>query len=309
MFTRNYLYRVIVLVVVIYLLFVPTPTNSLWWREAFNSGHTVLFVILSFFIYRQLKVTTRFSNDLAIYFLVLFIGLLFGVLIELLQKLVQREASLSDFYGDFFGLMAGLCLIAAYNLKKIQYKKLTTVFLIITGTVFLFTGVYPLIKLSWHYIERFNAFPVIADFDSNWSSSFVRFNNVDMLWVPGSKQDISLYPVRFNQGIYPAISVFETEPDWSNYQVLRMNIFSENEDNIVLGLRIHDDKHNQDSADRFNKKLIIQPGLNEIKISLNQVRHGPVNRELDLANVAAIKVFSSKLDEHILLEVSNIYLE
>jgi len=308
-FNRKNLCRNVVLAAVLCLLFVPIPANNLWWREVFNSGHTVLFAILSFIIYRQIRAVTRLSNGLAIYFFVLFVGMLLGILIELLQSLVQREISLNDLYADFFGLMTGLCVIAVYNLKKVQYKKLTIVFFVITGTGFFLSGMCPLIQLSWHYIERFNAFPVIVDFDGNWSSSFVRFDNTDMLPVPKSNQDRKLFPVRFNRGKYPGISIVEPEPDWSNYQMLRMNIFSENENNTALVLRIHDDKHNQDFSDRFNEKLIIKPGLNEIEILLKQVKHGPINRELDLANVAGIVLFSNKPDEQIQLEVSNIYLE
>lgn len=309
MLIRSNLYINLVLVILLGLLFVPFPTKSLWWREVFNSGHAALFASLSFVIYRHIATITRCSNALVIYFLVLLVGMLFGALIELLQSFVQRDASLNDLYNNFFGLLAGLCLIAAYNLKDIKCKRLIVVFFMAASGGFMLLAMSPLIQLSWHYVQRHNAFPVIVDFDANWSSSFVRFKNVDRLKRISSAQDKSLSSVRFNRGKYPGISVIEVEPDWSNYHLLRMNIFSEYERNIVLSLRVHDDKHNQDFSDRFNVSLTIHPGLNEIGVPLDQIARGPANRELDLTNIAGIVLFVGRLDAPMRLEVGSFYLE
>lgn len=298
-----------VLLVAVVVLLIPFPVKSLWWREAFNSGHAVLFAFLSFVIYRQIKAATRFENSLTIYVFVLFAGMLFGILIELLQTLVMREASLHDLYGDLLGLLAGLCLIAAQNLKAVQYKQLVVVFYLVASSGFMLLAMSPLIQLSWYYQQRHNAFPVIVDFDASWISRFVRFENVDILKHLSLGRDKPLHVVRFNRGKYPGISVFEPEPDWSSYHSLRMDIFSEYESKVVLVLRIHDNKHNQEFSDRFNMKLTIRPGRNEIGVPLDQVAHGPVSRELDLTNIAGIILFVSKLDAPIELEVSPIFLE
>ncbi len=306
---RSGLREKIVLVAALCLLFVPFPAESLWWREFFNSGHTVLFAILSIVIYRQIKANIHFSNVLVVYVLVLFVGMSFGVIAELLQGLMQRDPSLNDLYGDFFGLMAGLFLIAAYNLKDIQHKKLVAAPLIMASAGFILIGLSALIRLSWYYVERHDAFPVIIDFDASWSSRFLRFDNVEKLMHTNTTQRRGLFPFCFNRGEYPAISVVEPESDWTGYHSLRVDVFSENEKNVVLTLRIHDDKHNQDFSDRFNMKLPIRPGLNEIEVPLDRVERGPSSRKLDLANVAGIELFVSRLDEHIRLEVSNIFLE
>jgi len=296
-------------VVVFFLLFAPLPANTLWWREVFNSGHTVLFAVLSFVIYRRIKAVTRFSSNLVVYFLVLIAGISFGVLIELLQSFVQRDASLNDLYGDFFGLVAGLFLIAAYDLKDIQHKKLAAALLVMASIISILLGLFSLIQLSWCSVERRNAFPVIVDFGAEWSSRFVRFKNVDMLLRMSPGRGGALYPVRFNRGDYPGISVIEPEPDWSNYRLLRLNIYSEYEDDVAMSLRIHDDKHNNHFSDRFNMRLLIRPGLNRVEVPLDQVEHGPVGRELDMTHIAGIILFVAKVDDPVRLEVSNIFLE
>lgn len=309
MFIRSKLYRNIAWVVVFCLLFAPLPVNTLWWREVFNSGHTVLFAVLSFVIYRRIKAATHFSNNLAVYFLVLIAGISFGILIELLQSFAQRDASLNDLYGDFFGLLAGVLLIAAYNLRDIRHKKLVAAFLVMVASSFMLLGMFSLIQLSWYSIERRNAFPVIVDFGADWSLRFVRFKNVDTSLRMSPGRELALYPVRFNRGEYPGISVIEPESDWSNYRLLRLNIFSEYEHDVAMSLRIHDDKHNQYFSDRFNMRLLIRPGLNRVEVPLDQVERGPVSRDLDMTNIAGIILFVAKVDEPVRLELGNIFLE
>lgn len=307
MFVRTDFYRAISFVVIAVLLFASVPANNLWWREAINSGHTLLFVFFTFVIHSQINTRMRFSNVFVIYLFVLIIGMLLGVVIEVLQSVGQREASLNDLYRDFLGIMTGLSLLSLFNTKNTHYQKIAS---IIMAAGFLLLALYPLLQLSWHYIERHNAFPVVIDFNANWSSSFVRFNDAIMIKVSASHQyDSHLRLVQFNPGNYPGISVIEPEPDWSNYHNLRLKIVSMNELSHYMTLRVHDYKHNQGYSDRFNKKLLIQPGLNEFIISLNQIRYAPADRELDLKNIAGLILFSGRLKKPLRFSVSYIGLE
>ncbi len=77
----------------------------------------------------------------------------------------------------------------------------------------------------------------------------------------------------------------------------------------MLTIRVHDAKHNQDFSDRFNIRLQIRPGLNEIEIMLSQVVRGPSDREPDLENVAGIGLFVQKQDDFDRLEIERIFLE
>lgn len=311
MFAWNNLSRNIVLLAFVALFFIPLPAESLWWREAINSSHTLLFFILSFVIYHSIVRRYRSPNKIIIGIVVLFGGLLLGTVIEILQGLTQRESSLSDVYRDFYGISAALCLVGFINVKGFHDKKLTAVIYMFVGIAFLLSGLMPLIKLSWHYIERDSAFPVIVDFNADWSSSFVRFNNAEMIKVSAedrNKPD-GFYPVQFGRGKYPGISVIEPEPDWSDYHELHVKIFSNDERNIDLILRVHDRQHNQDHDDRFNKKLLIRPGQNEFEIALSQIQRGPAHRQLDLKNIAGLILFASRPQQPVQIEIGNIYLE
>ncbi len=136
MFVSRSFRRYIVLVVVLCLLLLPFPASNLWWREAFNGGHTILFAILSFSVFRQIKAAYHFSNSFTIYLIVLLLGVLFGALTELLQTFVLRSASLNDFYRDVFGLVAGLSLVTVYGLKEIRCRKsVVALLLLVSGSL------------------------------------------------------------------------------------------------------------------------------------------------------------------------------
>ena len=275
MFSRKYVFRGILLIVVLGMLFAPVSTESLWSSELLNSGHTILFVFVVFVIHPLVKMKVRKPNVLSVYFYVLALGFLLGVFIEILQTMVGREASLNDLYRNFFGLMAGIFLHAAFSIFDIYRKRLVAVFLVLCGVLFIYLGMAQLIRLSWHYIERADAFPVIADIDSRWISSFIRYN----------------------EGSYPGVALIEPEPDWSAYSYFRFKVHSANGYVTNLVLRVHDKMHNQEYSDRYNIKLEIKPGFNEFEVPLKSIRYGPVDRELELDNIAGVILYSRNQEE------------
>jgi hypothetical protein len=231
---------------------------------------------------------------------------LLGIAIELLQGLLQREASIDDLYRIFFGIVSGISLVSLTRQKTLRNKILMGMF----SLGFLFPGCASLFQVSWHNIQRAQAFPVILDFNAAWSSSFVRFDKTEMKLSSDKAGDNNhLFCIRFAAARFPGVSLIEPVPDWSAYRKLRFKVASGHNENMNLFLRIHDIYHDQHYQDRFNQKLIIHPGLNEIVISLAQIEKGPLNLDLDLTNIAGLILFLSKVEKSQLLEISNIYLE
>ncbi len=300
------LIKIASLFLLVCLLFLPFPTDSLWWREIFNVGHTALFFIVSLILYFKINTISKLSFRINKYFFVLVVGLLLGILIEYVQSFFQREASMDDLVKDFYGLMAGMVLVSATH-QRIKWKKNT----LVTGmVVFLFFGAYSFFQISWHYIQRSNAFPVIMAFDESWASSFLRFDKVELLGrfiVEG--ENVELFKLKFEPGLYSNVSMIEPEKNWSAYSALRFSVFSNNKQTIKLVLRIHDKKHNQNYSDRFNQQYSIQPGINAITVKLDKIKHGPEGRDLDMTNIAGIQLFLVNNKEFLFLDVSNFFLE
>ena len=303
---KKFLFLFVAGLIVVSLLLMPFSATNLWWTEVFNSGHVLLFLLISLVLYFWLSATFCFSSAAIIYLVVLVTGLLLGVAIEALQGLLQREASVDDLYRDFFGIVSGLGLVSLTRQKMLRNKILMGMF----SLGFLFLGSGSLFQISWHYIQRAQAFPVILDFNAAWTNSFVRFDKTEMkLSSDKAGGNNHLFRIRFVAARFPGVSIIEPVPDWSTYRKLRFKVASGHNENLNLFLRIHDVYHDQHYQDRFNQKLIIHPGLNEIVISLAQIEKGPLNRDLDLTNIAGLILFMSKVEESQLLEISNIYLD
>jgi hypothetical protein len=280
-------YRAVIFIVIAGRLFAPIQASNLWWREVLNSGHTVLFAFLFFVIYQQVKIRARGMRVFAVYLYAFLIAGLLGLLVEVLQAAGQRDFSLNDLVADFIGIVAGLSFLVAHTLLKAQRNKVVVMLFVISGIGFLLFGMSSVMRLSWHYVERANAFPVIMDFASNWSTSFVRLD----------------------KGRYPGVSIIEPESDWVNYHQLRLVIYSQSKRDIRLTLRVHDKAHNQERTDRFNMRLSILPGVNRFHVSLDDIQNAPIGRQLDMRNIAGVTLFTSKKEQWQQLEIKAISLE
>jgi hypothetical protein len=288
-------------------LFWPFAISNLWWREALNSGHVILFFFISLALYFVFSARSFFSSTVATYFVVLLTGLAIGVVIEISQTLFQREGSIEDLYKNFLGMMSGLGFIALTKQKVLRNKILAGLF----SFSFFLLGFVPLLQISWDYLQREKAFPFVTAFEEKW---FVRFFDLNHAVLLGdvalvTKAGKKLYRVRLDPGKYSGVDLIEPEANWSAYHKLRFQVFSDNASSINLVLKIYDEKHNQNYNDRFNQSLIVRPGLNEIVVNLNQVRNAPINRKLDLANISNVQLFLINVESSLFLGLSDLLLE
>jgi glycopeptide antibiotics resistance protein len=278
-------------IAILWLLFGPLHIETLWWRELLNSGHTILFFVLSLLFYWNSsalkageKTGVRWISNR--YVKVFIICLLLNVAIELLQLLVNREVSIDDIYRGMMGTMAGLSLSVLIDMRNAGQAKIVPV-LSLSCVFFLLAGMSPLVKLSVHYAERSRAFPVVMDFNSDWSESFVRHQD----------------------GTYSGIHIIEPEPDWQGYDSLSFDVRSNNDSTIRVGFRVHDNRHNNEHNDRFNSELTVRPGYNSFEVPLESIETGPLRRQLDLGSVSGVIFFSKDKEEWGRIEVSNLTLK
>jgi len=305
--SNSNLYKAIFIVSLAILLLVPLPADTLWLRELFNSGHSIVFFFITLILFEYVSIRLKGFHPVVTFLVVLAAAFMIGVFIEMIQGLLQREASVSDLSRNLAGIIPGLCL-AIYFQQKAWYQRLA---LISVMLISLFFGGYSLIEISWSYYQRSKAFPLLTEFEKPWTKSFVRLNKVAFQGVANKKSPLELarFNFRFDPGVYPGVSIIEPVENWSGYQSLHFDIFSTNIDNVKIVLRVHDKQHNQDFSDRFNRHFILQPGLNRIVVELSEIRDAPHNRKLDMVNIAGVELFLTDVEETLFLEVSNIFIQ
>ena len=65
---------------------------------------------------------------------------------------------------------------------------------------------------------------------------------------------------------------------------------------MTLTLRVHDAAHDQRYEDRYNVRLVVQPGVNRFTIPIDDILHAPDTRAMDLSRIRGIVVFAHALE-------------
>lgn len=323
-YLTNFRYRDITLlitltVIVLILVFGTLPDSTLLWRELQNSGHTLLFIPIAVLVLLLLRDAGNYylRSPFRLYFAACFISLVIGIVIELLQMMTQGDSSGNDVLRDFSGIVIGLGMVASTDpdllkIKSMSARRLRAVYLAAALCVFS-VSMTPLAFLSVAYVQRERSFPVVVDLSANWTRHFLRLRNA-VLDLHERKEVHAGVEGRFTRidfkgGTYPGVSVLESYPDWSDYKVLKMVIFSELKQPYDLVLRIHDDRHDHDYDDRFNRVLSVDRGINDFHISLDEIKKAPSGREMNMKKIREITLFSAVQAEGLHFYLSAMRLE
>jgi hypothetical protein len=85
--------------------------------------------------------------------------------------------------------------------------------------------------------------------------------------------------------------LLEPYPDWSGYHRLVFSVESHADRPIPLTVRVWDSRHRGDDDDRFDRRITIHPGRQQIDIPLDDVRMAPAHREMDMQRIRGLEVF------------------
>ncbi|MGB8719066.1 MAG: hypothetical protein WCD46_07125, partial [Desulfobacterales bacterium] len=86
--------------------------------------------------------------------------------------------------------------------------------------------------------------------------------------------------------------------DWRGYSALEFSVFNPGTAPLALTCRVHDRTHTtarQRYSDRFNRRITIKPGWNDISIALEEIRRAPLTRPMDLSRIDGLGLFSVRL--------------
>jgi hypothetical protein len=146
------------------------------------------------------------------------------------------------------------------------------------------------------YRQRQAAFPVLCDFRSAWLRPFlnarhtaIRAAEPPVAWQ--SHRGRPVVRVTLWAGGTPALILGEVCPDWTGYDRLVFEAFSDSLQPREVELRIDDYRHDNSYTDRFNRTLVVQPGANRFAIPLAEIEHAPRGRTLDLRRVRSLTLF------------------
>ncbi len=284
--TRRLLLLTGFVIVAAALLFVPVPiTPTYATRTIENAGHTPLFLVGTLFVLAVLRHDLHFEG-LRLYLLGALLGGGAGLLSEIIQMPLRRDASWEDVFADWVGVLLALMLYLLVDKRAPRGRALRAAALLVIAAC-LASYVAPIVDMLRAYAHRDGQFPVLASFDSR----------LELYWMVsyGIRREIrdGALDVEFDAPLFPGFSFHEPVPDWRGYRTLAIDV--ENPDATLplkMGIRVHDARHAHTYVDRFNRSFDFAPGeRRQLRIPLEEIRHGPRNRLMDMAHISDVTLF------------------
>jgi hypothetical protein len=293
----------LLVVLLLILAFGAAPERSMFMDAFFDAGHTPLFAGVALAVLGLLRARGRGPSDPASRWRALLLTVAIGAITEVLQIFqVDRDPSLVDFARDVAGAGALLLLLPRNQpapgtegprpVRRLGWLAFSA------GVLLLAASMTNLGLTTAAYIARDRAMPVLAAFDGAWWERwFVETQDASVTArakPPAVAASLAepLARLDLKPGTYPGIGIVEPHPDWSGYRRLVITIVSDLDAPLPLTIRVHDVAHDQRYADRFNRALTVAPGVNRFAIALDDIRHAPDRREMDMRRIRGVLLFA-----------------
>lgn len=294
--TKNKILRLFLPVVVAGLLLTvhlyDPARPGLWMNVFFDSLHVPVFGVIALCTYAVLpdnySIRWRVAAALAISFFL-------GLLSEFGQVFTSRDASVHDLISDAAGA-TGFVLAALAISRANRISTINRSFLAIIAASALGYALLPLCNVSIAYIQRNSQFPVLSNFGSLQSDHLTRTQNLRLEILQSNDTNEKFAMATFESGPWPGVAFHDIYPDWRNYSTLVLELLGPHDSAIQLNFRVHDRTHNDTYSDRFNYSFQLNPGLQELRIELDEIRRAPLDRDMNMAVIDEIILFGLNSD-------------
>jgi len=108
---------------------------------------------------------------------------------------------------------------------------------------------------------------------------------------------------------YPGWAPMLAENDWREFKSLCFDLYNPQKRDIRVTVRIDDSEDYPDYVDRLNQSLVLRPGLNRIRMPLNDLRTSGTDRRLDLDKIFRFLLFMVNPKEKVVLYLDYVRLE
>jgi VanZ family protein len=224
------------------------------------------------------------------------INVLLGTLTEIIQIWTpSRTFRFGDILSDAVGGTAFLVFLYSYRQGigrrgKIALRALALSGLIVMG--------HSIITATLDTIQMAYEAPLLGSFENRLEMSRWHENEstIKRTRLHAAHGEYAL-EVNLSPGVFPGVSLVHLIPDWRNYSTLSFDVFLTGTSPLPLTVRINDIKHNEDYDDRYNRTFVLAPNRNHITIDLEEVRKSPRGREMNMAHMRLICLFSHNLKE------------
>lgn len=289
------------LALLLFMVFGQVPDRTRLWENSFHAGHVLIFGLGALSILGLMQTRGVSLEGPRPWWMACAVATALGAGTELLQRYQPgRDASVWHFLRDVAGAASFLLVVAMVGwpwggVRLIRSGRRRLVALVAVVAMIGAAGA-DLLATVVVYGQRDMALPTLYAFDgSRRERMFIETHESAL--TPGAgppglaATDEPLARLDLNPAIYPGITLREPYPDWRWARSLELTLVSDLDAPLPLTIRIDDAAHDNRYEDRFNRQLIVRPGVNRILIPLDAVRRAPAGREMDMRHIRQIILF------------------
>jgi len=144
---------------------------------------------------------------------------------------------------------------------------------------------------------------ILFDFESDYEldrfgwSCYTLFSLSDEHVTHGTKSlRLELFP-----SDYPGLTPIDIPRDWTGHKAFCFDVYSAQDSDILLTIRIDDRKDNPDFPERYNHKLNLNPGPNAVCLTCDSLVTSGTQRKMNLRNISQIVMYMIKPEQKVVL--------
>lgn len=276
------------------------------YKRIWDQGHIVLYTLLTVILLRRWSFLKK-QTPVAQFLWLVFITLATGILLEFIQQKFSQFSEFGDVWRDLIGCLAGWAFFSSTIKNRTNFIFIIRFVIIILILVELFAPVSALVDEIWSRYQ----FPVLSRFETpfegeRWESKEKTARTTEIAYEGKHSLRVGLSTAEYS-GIF--LKYFPQ--NWEGWDSLFFAVYNPLSYSLGLTCRIHDAQHVRNGQlyeDRFNKRLILHPGWNQLKISLEEVRKAPRNRPMQLNKITSFGVFAVRLNSPLDIFIDDIRL-
>ncbi|MEW6307068.1 MAG: carbohydrate binding domain-containing protein [Verrucomicrobiota bacterium] len=266
-----------------------------FWERLLDAGHLPFFAVLAGLFFFLARAVVQSATRAA--WLALAASVTIAAGIELIQPLAGRSASLTDFLNGVAGALLFGVGVAVHAQGGGRARLLVYLALCVIVTVAVFRP--PWLEFKGILWRRAN-FPVLGDFETApelrlWVGQGGTDTSQTRLSLSTNAVTRGTFGLRIDaaQGDWGGVTYSAGEMDWSSYSVLRFDLFNPGTA-FRLGVRVSDDGDCSAIGKRFDRELEVPSGWTHVRITSEDIKHGPKNRLLNLRSIRRLTLFGGQ---------------
>lgn len=298
--------------------FLPVPRRTHFWDRFYDTGHILIFGLITVLLLHSLMAVARDRLLLWQYLVAMTTALGMGIGLEIWQAHHNRTAEWIDGFNDVVGILAFASAFAIFDRRIAEPRQgiLNRSRLASIVIALLVIGAVPMLNTVEVYSARRHLLPRLVDFRQPWEEVFYYTRSADFERVespvPWPNDDAGVRRVvgklTLHPGHKPGFFMYEPYPDWRGYETLVVELFHTAAETQKFSLLVHDVHHNHRYDDRFNLDLQLKPGFQRIVIPLSDIQRAPHARQMDMSQIAGFRLFAVDLDQSVELYLGELRL-